>query len=121
MRIVDSPLHRHSFARLHGDIKTEWDQSLEAIMLVTDIEITQYSYCPRSARHMANVCLTLKNHAVSLFCQVDLPEHENGATRAAAFVSDAVRQLRRMPEFRSGETSLEIVGDPGTVPVLQSA
>ncbi|MFC3119199.1 hypothetical protein ACFOHS_17400 [Jhaorihella thermophila] len=45
-------------------------------MLVTDIEITHYHYNKDRARHVANVCLTLKDRVVSLFCQTDLPEAE---------------------------------------------
>lgn len=77
-------------------------------MFITDIEISQYHYCPKTMRHMANVSLTLKNQVVSLFCQLDLPAHVNNANRAAAFVGEATRQLRRMPEYRSGQQSLEV-------------
>ena len=77
-------------------------------MLVTDISINQYRYCPVSARHMANVCMTLKNQIVTMYCQLDLPENEQNTKRAAAFVGEAIRQLGRMPEYRSGEKTLEI-------------
>ena len=80
-------------------------------MLVTDIEITDYSYCPATARHRAMVGLTLQDQFVALTCQLDLPEQENPEARASAFVSDAIRQLRRMPEFRSGRTPLDIAAD----------
>lgn len=75
-------------------------------MFVTDIEITGYRYCPQSARHLANVCMTLRNQVVTMLCQIDLPENESPASRAAAFVRDATRQLRRMPEIRSGQANL---------------
>lgn len=87
-------------------------------MLITDIEICQYRYCPDRARHMANVCLTLKNQIVTLFCQLDLPEDETPRIRAAAFVSDAMRQLRRMPEYRSGRTSVELADNLVEAPLL---
>lgn len=76
-------------------------------MLVTDIEITHYRYCPDRARHMADVCMTLKNQIVTMFCALDLPADAPAPSRAAAFVNDAVRQLKRMPELRSGKASLE--------------
>lgn len=76
-------------------------------MLVTDIEISNYHYCRRSARHLANVCVTLRTQIVTLFCQLDLPADEAPATRASAFVGEALRQLRRMPELRSGQRALE--------------
>jgi len=77
-------------------------------MLVTDITISQYQYCPKSARHMANVCMTLKDQFITLFCQLNLPENESSRMPATAFVDDALRQLRRMPEFRSGRKTLEV-------------
>lgn len=76
-------------------------------MLVTDIEITHYHYNKDRARHVANVCLTLKDRVVSLFCQTDLPEAENPAARTRALLGDAMRQLLRMPEFRAGQATLE--------------
>ena len=76
-------------------------------MLVTGIEITHYHYCPSRARHMANVCVTLKDRIVSMMCQIDLPEHEAPSSRARAFIGEARRQLGRMPEFRSGRDTLE--------------
>ena len=80
-------------------------------MLVTDIEISQYSFDPLSARHQANVAMTLKNQVVSLFCRLELPEHEPARARGIAFVRDAIRQLKRMPEFRSGDTQLQFSDD----------
>ncbi len=76
-------------------------------MLVTDIEINNYQYCQRSARHLASVCVTLRNQIVTLFCQIDLPADETPKARAAALVGEALRQLRRMPELRSGHRTLE--------------
>jgi len=75
-------------------------------MLVTDIEISQYHYCPTSLRHTATVCMSLKNQTVTLFCRLDLQADEDPAARAAAFVAEATRQLLRMPEYRSGHQKL---------------
>ncbi len=75
-------------------------------MLVTDIEISQYHYCPTSLRHTANVCMSLQNQTVTLFCRLDLPADETPTLRAAAFVTEATRQLLRMPEYRSGQEKL---------------
>lgn len=76
-------------------------------MLVTGIEISNYQYCPDKARHVARVCLTLKGQIVTLFCALDLPEGESPGARARAFVGEAIRQMRRMPEFRSGRRTIE--------------
>lgn len=85
-------------------------------MMITNIEISQYRYCPQTARHSASVCLTLRDRIVTLFCSLDLPEHTAAANRANAFVSDALRQLRRMPEFRSGKTPLHM--EDGLTPAV---
>lgn len=77
-------------------------------MLVTNIEISHYSYCEQSARHTANVCMTLGDMFVTLFCALDMPANECPKERAKAFVGDAMRQLRRMPEYRSGRRSVEL-------------
>ncbi|MHA6263094.1 hypothetical protein ACXYMO_07825 [Arenibacterium sp. CAU 1754] len=90
-------------------------------MLVTDIEITHYQYCQKSARHIANVCVTLKNQIVTLLCRLDLPEDECGQSRAVAFVDDAIRQLRRMPEVRSGRQELQFAESLTPVPAHISA
>ncbi|MEX0282195.1 MAG: hypothetical protein AB3N13_13510 [Arenibacterium sp.] len=71
-------------------------------MLVTDIEITDYRFCETKARHHATVGVTVKDRFITLLCQSDLPRDAGGRSRARAFVEDAVRQLRRMPEIRSG-------------------
>ena len=76
-------------------------------MLVTDIEISHYSYDSRRARHCANVAMTFRNRVVSLLCQLDMPAEESASNRARAFVQDAIRQLRRMPEFRTGADRLQ--------------
>lgn len=80
-------------------------------MLVTGIEITHYQYCPNSARHMASVCLTLKDRIVTLFCQLELPDNPTPGSRARAFIGEATRQLCRMPEIRSGRDRLEFSAD----------
>lgn len=80
-------------------------------MLVTDIEISHYSYDPLSERHQANVAMTLRDRVVSLFCRLDLPADEPARARAIAFVSDAIRQMKRMPEFRSGAAQLHFSND----------
>lgn len=80
-------------------------------MLVTHIQISQYAYDRRNARHQANVEMTLPGKVISMFCQLDLPENENPRNRTVAFVGDAVRQLKRMPELRSGQHRLDFAND----------
>lgn len=76
-------------------------------MQVTDIEISDYRYCPQTARHQARVHLMMGDRHVNLMCQVNLPTGQNASARRAAFVAEAARQMRRMPEFRSGRRTLE--------------
>ncbi|PCJ08670.1 MAG: hypothetical protein COB16_06055 [Rhodobacteraceae bacterium] len=77
-------------------------------MLVTNIEITQYHYDPNRARHCANVALSLMDRTVNLYCQIILPQDESAEARTRGFVGEAARQLRRMPEFRSGGQELRL-------------
>mgnify|MGYP001171677004 CR=1 FL=1 len=86
-------------------------------MLVTHIEISQYAYDRSSARYQAVVAMTLKNQVVDLFCQVDLPENDNPRSRTVAFISDAVRQMKRMPEIRSGQKTLSFSSELGHLTV----
>ncbi len=77
-------------------------------MFVTDIQIANYRYCSGSGRHIANVGVTLRDQFISLFCQLDLPEDECPDFRARALVGEALRQLARMPEYRSGKTAFHV-------------
>jgi hypothetical protein len=77
-------------------------------MFVTDIEISHYRYDPYKARHCANVAVSAGGNIVNLFCQIALPEEADDIrSRAVGFAGEAARQLRRMPEFRSGQAALE--------------
>ena len=76
-------------------------------MLVTDIEITDYRFCETRERHHATVGVTVKDRFITLLCQTDLPRDAGGGSRARAFVEDALRQLRRMPEIRSGGNAID--------------
>lgn len=77
-------------------------------MQITDIEISHAEYCPDQARHRASVCLTLADRIVTLFCSVELQGENSDEARRAAFLGDALRQMRRMPEFRAGRATLEV-------------
>lgn len=79
-----------------------------AAMYITDIEISHYRFDPHRARHCANVAVSAEGNVVNLYCQIDLPEDEDDVkARAVGFAGEAARQLRRMPEIRSGRTALE--------------
>lgn len=80
-------------------------------MIVTNIEIEEYTYCTETARHVARVCMHLKNQVVTLFCQLKLPGGISPATRNDAIIKEATRQMMRMPEYRSGRETLEFAAD----------
>ena len=90
-------------------------------MLVTDIKIGDYCYCTQSLRHTARVCVSLKNRMITLFCRLDLPQDQPVRDRATAFATEAIRQLRRMPEFRSGKETLHFSDDMTMAEDRQSA
>ncbi len=77
-------------------------------MQITDVEISVPEYCPEQARHRASVCLTLADRIVTLFCSIELTAESGAEARRAAFLGDALRQMKRMPEFRAGRATLEI-------------
>lgn len=65
-------------------------------MLVTNFDITH-----PSQSNEAIVSLTLTNRIVSFLCRLD--KDVSAEDRNAALFNEALRQLSRLPEFRSGE------------------
>lgn len=90
-------------------------------MLIKSVEIDHYRYSPEGSRHAARVRMTLRDRVVTTFCQVIGGAEMDTAARAEALVRDALRQLRRMPEFRSGGTSLELAPELDRVPFRHAA
>ncbi|MEY8842400.1 hypothetical protein AB9K41_25495, partial [Cribrihabitans sp. XS_ASV171] len=76
-------------------------------MQITRIEITETRYCRDRAEHRASLRLSLPDRVVTLFCALDLPPDIAPAQRDRALMADALRQMRRMPEFRSGRIPLQ--------------
>ncbi|MFC3613831.1 hypothetical protein ACFORG_08695 [Lutimaribacter marinistellae] len=77
-------------------------------MQITGIEIIDTRFCTASGRHRASLRLTLPDRVVTLFCALALPEAVSPALRDRAMMADALRQMRRMPEFRSGRMALNM-------------
>ncbi len=75
-------------------------------MLVTDIAVSRQSYCPARGIHTANVSLTFSDRIVRLFCNVHAQDDLNETRSVLAFIKDALRQMGRMPEYRSGRDEL---------------
>lgn len=80
-------------------------------MFVTEIEISNYAYNPETAQHSANVRMALKNRFINLFCRLDGSNDTDTPCRTHAFVREAMRQIRRMPEFRNGHAQLDLSDD----------
>ncbi|GHG81884.1 hypothetical protein [Pseudodonghicola xiamenensis] len=77
-------------------------------MQITDIEI--YDHFPDAAQglHRAHVGVAFADRFVTLFCTIGLPVATSEKDRDAALIDEALRQLRRMPECRSGQISIEL-------------
>ncbi|MGE4324681.1 MAG: hypothetical protein AB7E21_01050 [Pseudodonghicola sp.] len=77
-------------------------------MQITDIEISCLSFDAARGLHTANVGIAFADRFVVLFCSAALPGGAGDEDRDFALTYDALRQLRRMPEFRSGQARLEL-------------
>jgi hypothetical protein len=82
-------------------------------MFVTDIEISHYRYDPYRGRHCANVAFSTEDSTVNLYCQIPADEEEDADTRALGLLGEATRQLRQMPDIRSGRQDLQFAGHLG--------
>ena len=75
-------------------------------MQVTNISIFDYHFCDQTARHVAMVEVSAPNHSVHLLCKV--AQDQENADCAAALTNEAIRQLGRMPEYRTGRRTIEL-------------
>lgn len=75
-------------------------------MLVTDIAVSRLSNCPVSGVRSARVSLTFSDRIVRLFCDIEDSVNPSETRTLLAFVQDALRQMGRMPEYRSGRDQL---------------
>jgi|GEM_PF-2254808 len=87
-------------------------------MQITDYEISQETFCPDQTQHTARVSLTMADRFVTLFCAVNLEGIDTPGARLEAFLREALRQMRRMPEFRSGGKTLELSANLSPAPAL---
>ena len=81
-------------------------------MYVDAIEITEIPTEETSERARASVAFMSYERQVQIMC--DLQEAPEPKKRRGALIREALRQLRRMPEFRAGRAKLEI--RPGLIP-----
>ena len=80
-------------------------------MLANETEITQYRLKSICARHRAKAALSMSYRSVSLSCQINLPKRNRAISRRSRFVSEAIGQLRQMPETGSRRPDLQLVDD----------
>ncbi len=84
-------------------------------MYVDDIEITEIPTIETPERARASVAFMSYERQVQVMC--DLREAPEPKKRRGALLREALRQLRRMPEFRAGRVALEF--RPGLIPEEQ--
>lgn len=75
-------------------------------MLITDIAVTHHAFDTDRGEHTANVSLTCADSVVRLICRLPGLEQASTAQCMPMLVRDALRQIRRMPEYRTGEASV---------------
>lgn len=83
-------------------------------MYVTDIEITEIPVESGDLTNKSSVVFTSYERQIQVMCDIREAESHNPVKRRMAFVADALRQLKRMPEFRTGRAEIEF--GPGLVP-----
>ncbi len=87
-------------------------------MQITDYEISQEAFSPDQTQQVARVSLTMADRFVTLFCAVDMEGVDSPSARLDAFLREALRQLRRMPEFRTGGKTVELAANLSPDPAL---
>ncbi len=76
-------------------------------MYVDAIEITEIPVVETPERARASVAFMSYERQVQVMCDLREAPEASSLKRRAALVREALRQLRRMPEFRAGRTALE--------------
>lgn len=85
-------------------------------MLVAQIDLTHMYYNGSSNRHVAQIHFTGPDTDVTLDCAAYLAPDEPKNAVAAALISDAIRQVHRIPEFRGRKNTLTFA--PGAIPEI---
>ncbi|PSL18382.1 hypothetical protein [Shimia abyssi] len=83
-------------------------------MYVTDIQISNPTYRQTLGELSAVVSLSTDDRDVRMLCAVPSEPEETGRKGRLALIRDALRQLRRMPEHRTGREDISFA--PGIVP-----
>lgn len=76
-------------------------------MFVDDIEINEIPINETPERARASVSFMSYERQVQVMCDLHEAPEPSSMKRRVALMRDALRQLRRMPEFRAGRAALE--------------
>lgn len=72
-------------------------------MIDPEIDVTNVAYCPESNCVSGLVSLTMEDRVLTMHCRCEVPTAYSSDVYQQGLILDAIRQLRRMPEFQSGE------------------
>ena len=85
-------------------------------MLVAQINLTDMFYCGAGNRHVARIHFVGPDADVTLHCTAYLATDQPKNAVASALISDAIRQVRRLPEFSENKDTLTFA--PGAIPEI---
>ncbi|UXX82024.1 hypothetical protein [Roseovarius pelagicus] len=77
-------------------------------MLIKRIQFDNLQFLPARGLHQAIVILTTDICTMSLLGTAEKPEQANRDSLSRALISDSLRQIRQMPEFRGGKRQIEM-------------
>jgi len=99
------------------------DNTMNATVRVTDIEISDLHYSHALGHQLANVSITLIREGVAahihLLCRAARPDDCPEDTVTHDVIDDALRQVRRMPGVRRGERQIDV--DISTATLIKTA
>lgn len=93
-------------------------------MVIKKIQVENLRYNSATDSHSAIVILTTDQNTICLTGRTALSPSAPRADIRTALVADALRQVRQLPEFRSGAHHLTLdvaIGRPGAPQARQSA
>ncbi|WP_204112302.1 hypothetical protein [Shimia biformata] len=81
------------------------------MMLVTSVEFAGKKLVNKGNAVVAVVLFHAESGILQLSCKAPVHEGESEVSQYAALVSDAIRQIGRMPEYLTGKQSLRFAPD----------
>lgn len=72
-------------------------------MINSEIDVTNVAFCPDSSCVSGLVSLILEDRVLTMHCRCAVPKTYSTDLYQQGLILDAIRQLRRMPEFQPGE------------------